>query len=58
MVVTVDQALCSGCGLCIELLPDIFAWGAEGKAVVLKEDVDESTVEEVADQCPVEAIDL
>lgn len=58
MVVTVDQALCSGCGLCIELCPDVFAWGSDGKAIAMKAESDTCNIEEIADQCPTEAIDV
>ena len=50
MSIKVDQALCSGCGLCVELCPEVFSWGSEGKAVVKKQ--------ESADQCPMEAIEI
>lgn len=58
MGVTVDQALCSGCGLCIELCPEIFSWGSDGKAIAKKIESETCTLEEVADQCPVDAIDV
>ena len=58
MVVKVDQALCSGCGICIDACPDIFGWGSDGKAVVQKQESDSSSLEEVAGQCPTEAIDI
>jgi ferredoxin len=58
MQVTVDQALCSGCGLCIELCPDIFAWGSEGKVRVVKQESESSSIEDAADQCPMEAINV
>ncbi|PIS30240.1 ferredoxin [Candidatus Saganbacteria bacterium CG08_land_8_20_14_0_20_45_16] len=58
MVVQVDQALCSGCGLCIELCPEVFAWSGDGKAVVLKQESTSCNLEEISDQCPAEAINL
>ncbi|MBN2058117.1 MAG: ferredoxin [Candidatus Saganbacteria bacterium] len=57
-MVSVDQALCSGCGLCIDLCPEVFAWDADGKAVVLKQQSEDCNLEDIADQCPMEAIDL
>jgi ferredoxin len=58
MTVVVDQALCNGCGLCVELCPDVFALGSDGKASVVKQKTESCSLEEVADQCPVEAIDI
>ena len=57
-MISVDQALCSGCGLCIELCPEAFGWGSEDKAVVLKQQSENCNLEEIADQCPTEAIDI
>jgi ferredoxin len=58
MVVSVDQALCSGCGLCIELCPEVFTWGSDGKAQAIKGYCEFHNVEDVADQCPMEAINV
>ncbi|MBU1026695.1 MAG: ferredoxin [Candidatus Margulisbacteria bacterium] len=58
MQVSVDQSLCTGCGLCVELCPDVFAWGSEGKVDVMKHESDTCSIEDVADQCPVEAINV
>ncbi len=58
MSVRVDQALCSGCGLCIDLCPDVFGWGPDGKAMVQKQESETCSIEEIADQCPAEAIDI
>jgi ferredoxin len=57
-MVAVDQALCSGCGVCIDLCPEVFTWGSEGKAEVIKDTCESCSIEEVADQCPTEAIDV
>ncbi|MBU0502726.1 MAG: ferredoxin [Candidatus Margulisbacteria bacterium] len=58
MAVKVDQALCSGCGICVDLCPDVFAWGSDGKAVAVKQESGNCNLEEIAGQCPTEAIDL
>jgi ferredoxin len=58
MAVSVDQALCTGCGLCVELCPEIFSWGSDGKVQALKNYCEVHNVEEVVDQCPVEAINV
>jgi len=58
MSITVDQALCIGCGICIDQCPDVFAFNAEGKAEVIKESCDSCNLEDVADQCPTNAIEI
>lgn len=58
MVVSVDQALCTGCGVCVDLCPEVFAWGSDGKVSVIKQESESCNIEEVSDQCPAEAIDL
>ncbi len=58
MQVTVDQALCTGCGVCVQLCPDVFVWGADGKVVAQKNESETCNIEEVADQCPAEAINV
>jgi ferredoxin len=58
MTVVIDQALCSGCGICVDACSEVFAFNAEGKAEVIKETCDSCTLEEVADQCPVNAIEV
>jgi ferredoxin len=57
-MVVVDQALCTGCGVCIELCPEVFAWGSDGKATAQKQQSETCNIEEIADQCPMEAIDV
>jgi ferredoxin len=58
MSITVDQALCIGCGICIDQCSDVFAFNAEGKAEVIKESCDSCNLEDVADQCPTNAIEI
>ncbi len=57
-MVFVDQELCSGCGLCMELCPEVFALGPEGKAFVQKQECENHDIEQVSDQCPMECIDF
>lgn len=55
----VDQEACIGCGLCAAVNADLFAMNDEGKSepVVATVDADlEAAAEDVASQCPVEAI--
>ncbi|MFA5840137.1 MAG: ferredoxin [Candidatus Margulisiibacteriota bacterium] len=58
MAIAIDQALCSGCGICVELCPEIFTWGADGKATAIKDSCEIHSPEDVAAQCPMEAIDI
>jgi ferredoxin len=58
MTITVDQALCIGCGICIDACPEVFAFNGEGKAEVIKESCDTHNLEEIADQCPTNAIEI
>ncbi len=58
MAVTVDQALCIGCGICVDGCSEVFAFNAEGKAEVIKETCDNCNLEEIADQCPTDAIEV
>ena len=53
----VDQETCIGCGLCVELCPEVFFIGAGDKAGARKQtECAEHDLEEVAGECPVEAI--
>ncbi|MFP4589016.1 MAG: ferredoxin [Candidatus Bipolaricaulota bacterium] len=56
---TVDEDLCTGCGLCEQTCPEVFELGGDGVAHVKDdaEDCEEAgCCEEAADQCPVAAI--
>ncbi|MCD6423417.1 MAG: ferredoxin [Elusimicrobia bacterium] len=58
MKVTIDETLCTGCGLCEQLVSDVFEVVdniARVKVAVVPSDLEES-VEEAADSCPAEAI--
>ncbi len=56
MKVTVDEATCVGCGLCEQACPDVFKLGDDNIAHVLKDKCESCDLNEVASQCPVEAI--
>jgi ferredoxin len=61
MKVRVDQSLCSGCGLCEEVCPDVFEMGDDGIAKVKVEIVPpeaEELCHDAADQCPSQAINV
>lgn len=58
MKVTIDEDLCTGCGLCETICPDVFELNDDGIAEVIGE-VDEDLkddVQEAIDSCPVECI--
>jgi len=60
MRASVDEALCAGCGVCVEVCPEVFEMG-DGTARVKVETVPpevEGTCRDAADQCPTEAIKI
>jgi len=58
MKVSVDQDVCTGCGLCVNTCPEVFE--LQGNVAAVKTDVvpEESvdSVKEALQNCPVEAI--
>mgnify|MGYP001556529441 CR=1 FL=1 len=61
MKAKVDQDLCSGCGLCEEVCPEVFKMGDDDIAKVKVETVPpeaEQSCRDAADQCPSEAISI
>jgi ferredoxin len=58
MKASVDEDLCTGCGLCEDTCPEVFEMDSE-VAKVIAEEVPadaEDTCREAAESCPVEAI--
>lgn len=58
MKVHVDPDLCTGCGVCVDMCPEVFAL-QDDVSVVLVETVPaehEANAREAAEACPVEAI--
>jgi len=58
--VSVDEDLCTACGLCVDTCPEVFDLGddddvAQVKVDVVPEDLEE-LCEQAAEECPVEAI--
>jgi len=58
MSVSVDQALCIGCGICVDACGEVFSFNADGKAEAIKQSSESCSLEDVADQCPVSAISV
>jgi len=56
--VTVDKDACVGCGLCVNNCPDCFQMNDEGIAVVKASTCANCNLEEIAEQCPVNAISV
>ena len=58
MKVLIDQEACIGCGLCVQVCPDVYEMQGD-KAVAKMEEVPEDKAEETknaGEQCPVNAI--
>ena len=60
MKVTIDEDLCTACGLCVDTCPDVFDLGddddvAQVKVNVVPEEL-EDDCQQAADECPCESI--
>lgn len=58
MRASVDEAACTGCGLCVDICPEVFEMEgdvARAKMASIPEDL-EDCAEDAADDCPMEAI--
>jgi len=61
MKATVDESLCSECGVCVDTCPEVFEIGDDGLATVHVETVPsdaEDACRDAAEQCPTEAITI
>jgi len=57
MALKVDHDLCTGCGLCAQICPEVFEMGDDGYShVITGADETLPCVDEAIDQCPVGAI--
>jgi len=58
MKVSIDKELCSGCGLCADIVPEVFELVDDMAVVKMKivKDTLTDQVREAADDCPAEAI--
>jgi len=58
MKVRIDESLCTGCGLCVDICPEVFEM-PESVSMVKAPEVSGDLVDKVkeaAESCPVEAI--
>lgn len=58
MKVVVDENLCTGCGLCVDVCPEVFEM-PEALSIIKPTEITadlEDRVKEAAESCPVEAI--
>ncbi|NLK88979.1 MAG: ferredoxin [Clostridiaceae bacterium] len=52
---------CIGCGLCVEICPEVFAMGDDVIAYVIPDEIPENATDKTRDvtaACPVDAIEL
>ncbi len=54
--IVVDEEVCIGCGACISACPECFEFNEDGKSKVIEGAVCDCDLEEVALDCPVQAI--
>ena len=56
----IDPELCTGCGICEDICPDVFEVGDDGLSHVIEAETyeDSDCYEEAAEECPEGAINL
>ena len=54
--ITIDDSLCTGCGLCAANCPDVFEMGDDNLARAISQACTSCDIKEIAEQCPVSAI--
>ena len=54
----VDPGLCVGSAMCVSSYPESFRMGSDGHAIYVADAVDETSLLEAAELCPVSAIQL
>ena len=61
MEIYIDGNLCSGCGLCVGICPEMFEMDEEDKAVAINSDIPDELWEscrQACDECPENAISI
>ncbi len=61
MRATVDKELCIGCGICVDVCPEVFEMDEDDKAQAKVNPIPPEVAgscREAADQCPVSAIEI
>ena len=60
MKASVDQEACIGCGVCVDICPEVFQMNDDGKSEAVDAPGDEyrAKAEEAAGECPAEAIKI
>jgi ferredoxin len=56
--VTVDAATCVGCGLCEQSCPEVFEVQGDGVAHLKSQVCSQHNLKEIAEQCPVNCINV
>ena len=56
--IVIDENACIGCGLCVNLCPDVFEMNDSGIAIVKTQECGSCNMHEIASQCPVNAISV
>jgi ferredoxin len=56
--ITIDDSLCTGCGICASNCPEVFEVGDDGLAHAIAETCANCDLKEIAGECPVNAIEV
>jgi ferredoxin len=56
--VKIDSSLCTGCGLCESICPEVFKVGDDNVAKIIDQKCVSCNVNDVASDCPVGAIQV
>ena len=54
--IIIDENACVGCGLCVNLCPDVFELDENSMAKIKANECENCNLHEIASQCPVNAI--